>query len=123
MLATARSAQSARKHSFSAANFAAIRLEDLDAVARPSIPRSSSSSSDSPSPSRPSFAPPLSEPSCLNETLQRDDDVAEELTRDIGITKVQSRACTLVEVLQLEARPFLIQAGRSAGWGLLARVD
>ena len=118
----ARSAQNSRKHGFTAANFAVIRLEDCDAVgnlkddlvafyqpvnsqelfalerialAQQALLRSTTLEAGI-------FT------SCLNEVLNRDGSLAmclsDDLTCDIEVAKAQNRAYALAEGLHLQAR-------------------
>jgi hypothetical protein len=130
----ARSAQNARKHGFSAANFAVIRLEELDAVARL---KADLLAAYQPVNSQELFAVEriaLAQQAllrsasletglftcCLSETLNRDGSLVYplpgDLTRDIEITKAQNRAYALAEGLQHQAR-------RSNGFSLFLRYQ
>ena len=116
------SAQNARKHGFTAANFTVIRLEEPDAVARL---KDDLVAVYQPVNSQELFAIErlaLAQQaflrsatlesglfiSCLNETLQGDDDLvytlAHGLTRDLEVTRAQNRAYALAEGLQQLAR-------------------
>ena len=130
----ARSAQNSRRHAFSPAAFAVIRLEELDAIARL---KQDLVAAYRPVNSQELFAVEriaLAQQallrsasletglftSCLNETLQRDGGLAytlaDDLTRDIEVTKAQNRAFALAEGLQLQAR-------RSNGFSLFLRYQ
>ena len=129
-----RSAQNARKHAFTSANFAVIRLEELDAIARL---KDDLLAVYQPVNSQELFAVEriaLAQQAllrsaaletglftcCLNETLQRDGGLAftlaDDLTADLEVTKAQNRAYALAEGLQLQAR-------RSNGFSLFLRYQ
>ena len=117
-----RSAQNSRKHGFTAANFAVVRLEELDAVAKL---RDDLIDHYQPINSQELFALErlaLAQnallraaaletgmfTTCLNETMNRDESMAycmgDELIKDIEVTKAQNRAFGLAEGLYLRSR-------------------
>ena len=129
-----RSAQNARKHGLASANFAVIRLEELDAIARL---KDDLLAVYQPVNSQELFAVEriaLAQQAllrsatletglftcCLNETLQRDGGLAftlaDDLTANLEVTKSQNRAYALAEGLQLQAR-------RSNGFSLFLRYQ
>ena len=130
----ARSSQNSRKHAFSPATFAVIRLEELDAIARL---KQDLVAAYRPVNSQELFAVEriaLAQQAllrsavletglftcCLNETLQRDGGLAfplaDDLTADLEVTKAQNRASALAEGLHLQAR-------RSTGFSLFLRYQ
>ena len=117
-----RSAQNARKHGFKAANFAVIRLEQLDDVARL---KADLVAAYQPVNSQELFAVEriaLAQQallrsatletgiftSCLNDALNLDGSLAyplsSDLTCDIEVTRAQNRAYALAEGLQVKVR-------------------
>ncbi len=130
----ARSSQNARKHGFCAANFAVIRLEELDAVARL---KADLVAAYQPVKSQELFAVEriaLAQQAllrsatletglltaCLNETLLRDDGLpyaaADELTLGIAVTRAQNRAFALALGLERSVR-------RSGSFALFLRYQ